>query len=135
MFTLDRDIGDVYQPCTFIPKCRRLLTLKSHYNKTKISEMDISNIYLKNESVLKCLPKTGLKIGWLEINKGINDEYLWALHGSVVELHVGGADQQELEHQGLSNLVGICEFIMMRLSDYVVSGIHDKLGTPTSAAS
>ena len=23
---------------------------KSHYNKTKISEMDISNIYLKNES-------------------------------------------------------------------------------------
>jgi len=27
----------------------------------------------------------------LEINKGINDEYLMALHGSVVELHVGGA--------------------------------------------
>ena len=24
----------------------------------------------------------------------MNDEYLWALHGSVVELHVGGADQQ-----------------------------------------
>ena len=42
----------------------------------------------------------------LEINKGINDEYLWALHGSVVELHVGGADQQELEQQGLSKLVG-----------------------------
>ena len=39
----------------------------------------------------------------LEINKGINDEYLWALYGSVVELHVGGADQQELEQQGLSN--------------------------------
>ena len=33
----------------------------------------------------------------LEINKGINDGYLWALHGSVVELHVGGAEQQELE--------------------------------------
>ena len=31
----------------------------------------------------------------LEINKGINDEYLWVLHGSDVELHVGGADQQE----------------------------------------
>ena len=42
----------------------------------------------------------------LEINKVINDEYLWAIHGSVVELHVGGADQQELEQQGLSNLVG-----------------------------
>ena len=42
----------------------------------------------------------------LEINKGINDEYLMALHGSVVELDVGGADQQELEQQGLSNLVG-----------------------------
>ena len=42
-------------------------------------------------------------MGDLEINKGINDEYLWALHGSVVELHVGGADQQELEQQGLSN--------------------------------
>jgi len=40
----------------------------------------------------------------LEINKGINDEYLWAFHGSVEELHVGGADQQELEQQGLSNL-------------------------------
>jgi len=47
-----------------------------------------------------------LKLVDLEINKGINDEYLWALHGSVVELHVGGADQQELEQQGLSNLVG-----------------------------
>ena len=31
---------------------------------------------------------------------------MWALHGSVVELHVGGADQKELEQQGLSNLVG-----------------------------
>ena len=27
-----------------------LVNFKSHYNKTKISEMDISNIYLKNES-------------------------------------------------------------------------------------
>ena len=43
----------------------------------------------------------------LEINKGINDEYLMALHGSVVELHVGGSDQQELEQQGLSNLVSV----------------------------
>ena len=66
----------------------------------------------------------------LEINKGINDEYLWVLHGSDVELHVGEPDQQELEQQGLSNLVGRDRgFIMMRLSDYVVSGLHDKLGT------
>ena len=42
----------------------------------------------------------------LEINKGINDEYLWVLHGSDVELHDGGADQQDLEQKGLSNLVG-----------------------------
>ena len=42
----------------------------------------------------------------LEINKGINDEYLWVLHGSVVELHVGGADEQELGQQGLSKSVG-----------------------------
>ena len=32
---------------------------------------------------------------------------IWGgLHGSDVELHVGGADQQDLEQQGLSNLVG-----------------------------
>ena len=42
----------------------------------------------------------------LEINKGINDEYLRVLHGNDVELHVGGADQQDLEQQGLFNLVG-----------------------------
>ena len=42
----------------------------------------------------------------LEINKGINDEYLMALHGSVVELHVSGADQQEPGQQGLSKSVG-----------------------------
>ena len=33
----------------------------SHYNKTKISEMDISNIYLKKTKVLKYLHKTGSK--------------------------------------------------------------------------
>ena len=42
----------------------------------------------------------------LEISKGINDEYLWVLHGSDVELYVGEADQQDLEQQGLSHLVG-----------------------------
>ena len=62
--------------------------------------------------------------------QGINDEYLRVLHGSDVELHVGGADPQELEHQGLSNLVGRDHsFIIMRLSNYVVSGVHNKLGT------
>ena len=68
----------------------------------------------------------------LEINKEINDEYLWVLHGRDVELHVGGADQQELEQHGLSNLVGRDHrFIMLDLSDYVVSGsgMYDKLGT------
>ena len=55
---------------------------------------------------MKYLHKTGLKLVGLEINKGINDEYFWVLHGSDVELHVGGADQQELEQQGLSKLVG-----------------------------
>ena len=51
---------------------------------------------------MKYLHNTGLKLVGLKINTGINDEYLWVLHGSVVELHVGGADQQELEQQGLS---------------------------------
>ena len=60
--------------------------------------MDISNIYFKKTKALKYLHKTELKLVGLEIN----DEYLWAIHGSVVELHVGGADQQELEQQGLS---------------------------------
>ena len=48
----------------------------------------------------------GLKLVDLEINKGIIDEYLWVLRGSDVDLHVGGGDQQDLEQQGLSNLVG-----------------------------
>ena len=96
--------------------------------------MDISNIYFKKKR--KCSEifafKVELKLVDLEINKGINDGYLWVLHGSDVELHVGGADQQELEQQGLSNLVGRDHgFIMLDLSDYVVSGsgVHDKLGT------
>ena len=62
--------------------------------------MGISNIYLKNENFKIVSYKTELKLVDLEINKGINDEYFWVLHGSDVELHVGGADQQELEQQG-----------------------------------
>ena len=68
--------------------------------------MVISNIYLKNESFEIVSYKTELKLVYLEINEGINDEYLWVLHGSDVDLHVGGADQQDLEQQGLFNLVG-----------------------------
>jgi len=56
--------------------------------------MDISNIYLKNESFEIFAFKAELKLVDLEINKGRNDEYLGVLHGSDVELHVGGADQQ-----------------------------------------
>ena len=53
-----------------------VVDLKSHYNKIKRSKMDISNIYLKNEIILKYLHRTRLKLVGLEINKGINDEYL-----------------------------------------------------------
>ena len=97
--------------------------------------MDISNIYLKKQIVLKYLHKTRLKLVGLEINKGINDEYLWVLHESFVELHVGGADLQELEQQVSAHpRLWIrrgrdCGFIMLDLSDYVVSGMHDKFGT------
>jgi len=94
--------------------------------------MDISNIYLKRKCFEIFAFKAELKLVDLEINKGIMDGYLMVLHGSVVELHVGGADQQELGQQGLSNLVGRDRsFIMLDLSDYVVSGsgVHDKLGT------
>ena len=55
--------------------------------------MDISNIYLKNECFEIFAFKAELKLVDLEINKGIMDGYLMVLHGSVVELHVGGADQ------------------------------------------
>ena len=65
--------------------------------------MDISNIYFKKRKCFEIFAhKAELKLVDLEINKGINDGYLMALHGSVVELHVGGADQQELGQQGLS---------------------------------
>jgi len=41
-----------------------------------------------------------------------------------------GTGKRGLITPGLSNLVGGDRgFIMMRLSDYVVSGLHDKLGT------
>ena len=36
--------------------------------------------------------KAEVKLVDLEINKGINDEYLWVLHGSDVDLHVSGAN-------------------------------------------
>ena len=45
--------------------------------------MDISNIYLKNESFETFSHKAELKLVDLEINKGTNDGYLMALHGSL----------------------------------------------------
>ena len=106
------------------------MTLKVTIIKQRYLKWIFLNIYLKNEIILKYLHRTRLKLVGSEINKGINDEYLWALHGCVVELHVGGADQQELVQQGLSNIVGRDRgFIMLALSDYVVSGMHDELGT------
>ena len=65
---------------------------------------------------------TKLKLVDLEINKGINDGYLWVLLGSDVELHVGEADQQDLEQPGLSipSRQG-SRFYHGLLSDYVLS--------------
>ena len=57
--------------------------------------MFLTFIY-KNESLEIFAHKAEFKLVDLEINKGINDGYLMVLHGSVVELHVDGADQQEL---------------------------------------
>ena len=68
--------------------------------------MDISNIYLKRKCFEIFAFKAESKLVDLEINNGINDECLWVLHGSDVDLHVGEADQQDLEQQDLSNLVG-----------------------------
>ena len=82
------------------------MDFKSHYNKIKISKWIFLTFILKNESFEIFAYKTELKLVDLENNKGINDGYLMALHGSVVELHVGGADQQELRQQGLSKSVG-----------------------------
>ena len=41
--------------------------------------MDISNIYLKRKCFEIFAFKAELKLVDLEINKGINDEYLWVL--------------------------------------------------------
>ena len=57
---------------TDISKC---VDLKSHYNKIKRSKMDISNIYLKNESFEIFAFKAELNLVDLEINKGINVGY------------------------------------------------------------
>ena len=65
--------------------------------------MDISNMYLKNESFEIFAFKTELKLVDLEINKRINDEYLMTLYGSVIELHVGGADQQNWNNRAYQN--------------------------------
>ena len=85
-------------------------------------------MYLKNESFEIFAFKTELKLVDLEINKRINDEYLMTLYGSVIELHVGGA-----AGTGTTGLIKISRkrsrLVMLAMSDYVVSGMHDELGT------
>ena len=72
---------------------------------------------------------TELKLVDLEINKGINDEYVMALHGSVVELHV----VEQINRTGTTGLNIISRkrswLVMLAMSDYVVSGMHDELRT------
>ena len=53
-----------------------MLTLKVTIIKQRYLKWIFLNIFLKNDIVLKYLHKTGLKLVGLEINKGINDEYL-----------------------------------------------------------
>ena len=48
---------------------------------------------MKNDKCFKIFITVGTDIGWLNNNKGTIVEYMWSLHRSVVELHVG-ADQQ-----------------------------------------
>ena len=54
---------------------------------------------MENDKCFKIFFPVGTAIGWLNNNKGTIKEYEWSLHRSFVELHVGGADQQELEQQ------------------------------------
>ena len=54
---------------------------------------------MKNDKCFKIFITVGTEIGWLNNNKGTIDEYMWLLHRSVVDLHVGCADQQKLEQQ------------------------------------
>ena len=54
---------------------------------------------MENDKCFKIFFPVGTAIGWLNNNKGTINEYEWSLHRSFVELHVGGADQQELEQQ------------------------------------
>ena len=88
-----------------------LVDFKSHYSKIKRSKNGYFQHLFKNESFEIFAFKAELKLVDLEINKGINDEYLWVLHGSDVELHVGGADKQECRaeylrhhHKGVKRL-------------------------------
>ena len=80
---------------------------KSHYIKIKRSKHGYFYHLFKNGSVFEIFShKAELKLDDLEINKGINDGYLMTLHGSVVELHVGGADQQAMQLKIAETSVG-----------------------------
>ena len=89
---------------------------------------------MKNDNCSKIFITVGTEIGWLNNNKGTIDEYMWSLHRSVVDLHVGCADQQKLEQQVSAHPgFGWGEFSGLSFSglrDYVSPLCsHDKLGT------
>jgi len=56
----------------------------------------------------------------LEINKGINNGYLMALHGSVVELHVGGADLET----GTTGLINGTKAMQLEIVETSVRAVH-----------
>ena len=49
--------------------------------------MDISNLYLLKRKGYEIFSQVALKLVDLEINKGITDGYLWALHGDQRNKH------------------------------------------------
>ena len=73
----------IFEPFTFIitANTHNAVDFKSHYSRIKRSKMNISNIYLKNESFEIFAFKAESKLVDLEINKGINDEYWWDFMG------------------------------------------------------
>ena len=82
--------------------------------------MDISNIYLKNESFEIFAFKAELNLVDLEINKGTNVGYQMALHGSVVELHVGGADLGT----GTTGLINGTKAMQLEIAETSVRAVH-----------
>ena len=86
--------------------------------------MDISNIYLKKQIVLKYLHKTRLKLVGLEINKGIKNEQRKLLTNIswniFVELHVGGADPGT----GTTGLINGSKARQLEIAETSVKAVH-----------